>query len=54
MEDERPFAAKPFRESSESTTIELDDELLCLYASARYLISYLKPQQEAAQKQQLL
>jgi hypothetical protein len=32
MEDERPFAAKPFRGSSEPTTIELQDELRCLYA----------------------
>jgi hypothetical protein len=48
MEDESPFATKFPRESSESNTIDLEDELRCLYASARYLIGYLKPQQEAA------
>lgn len=31
----------------------LEDELCCLYASARFLTGYLKPQREAAQKQQL-
>ncbi|KAG2746004.1 hypothetical protein P692DRAFT_20876520 [Suillus brevipes Sb2] len=48
MEDERPFAMTHPRESSESTTIDMEDELRCLYASARYLTGYLKPQQEAA------
>ncbi|KAG2751633.1 hypothetical protein P692DRAFT_20830915 [Suillus brevipes Sb2] len=36
MEDKRPFAAKPFRGSSESTTIELQDELRCLYAMSHW------------------
>jgi hypothetical protein len=54
MEDERPFAMKHPRESSESTTIDMEDELRCLYASARYLTGYLKPQLEADQKKQQL
>ncbi|KAG2744994.1 hypothetical protein P692DRAFT_20117168 [Suillus brevipes Sb2] len=36
MEDERPFATKHPRESSESTTSDMEDELHCLYASAHY------------------
>ncbi|KIK32063.1 hypothetical protein CY34DRAFT_814436 [Suillus luteus UH-Slu-Lm8-n1] len=52
MDDERLFATKHPRESF--TTIDMEDELRCLYASARYLTGYLKPQREAAQKQQLL
>jgi hypothetical protein len=40
MEDERPFATKHPRESSESTTIDMEDELHCLYASAHYPTEY--------------
>jgi hypothetical protein len=46
MEDERPFATKHPRESSESTTIDMEDELHCLYASAHYPTDYRK-QREA-------
>ncbi|KAG2743616.1 hypothetical protein P692DRAFT_20653913, partial [Suillus brevipes Sb2] len=53
VDDESPFATKFPRESSESNTIDLEDELRCLYASARYLIGYLKPRQEAAASLQL-
>ncbi|KAG2754261.1 hypothetical protein P692DRAFT_20156161 [Suillus brevipes Sb2] len=50
---ERPFATKHPRESSQSTTFDMEDELHCLYASAHYLTGHLKPQPVAAQKQQL-
>jgi hypothetical protein len=44
--DERPFATKHPRESSESTTIDMEDDLRCVYASVNYLTCYLK-QREA-------
>ncbi|KAG2751620.1 hypothetical protein P692DRAFT_20726741 [Suillus brevipes Sb2] len=46
MEDERPFATKHPRESSESTTVDMEDDLRCVYVSASYLTCYLK-QREA-------
>jgi hypothetical protein len=48
MEDQRPFAANYSRGSSESIDVELEDELRCLYASARSLTGYLMKQREDA------
>jgi hypothetical protein len=53
MVDEWPFAKKHPRGSPESTTIDLEDELRCTYASARHLTDYLKPQREAESSSKL-
>jgi hypothetical protein len=47
MVDEWPFAKRHPHGSAESTTIDVEDELLCSYASTFYLTDYSKPQREA-------